>query len=72
MSGRGASATGAVVRAEYLNDGISRPEWDYGKATVSVDRTYLLDAAHDEIRDGTMVADEGGARTSTTASSSPR
>jgi hypothetical protein len=46
-------ATGAVVRAEYLNDGISRPEWDYGKATVSVDRTYLLDAAHDEIRGGT-------------------
>lgn len=46
-------ATGAVVRAEYLNDGVSRPEWDYAKATVSVDRTYLLDAAHDEIRAGT-------------------
>lgn len=52
-------ATGAVVRAEYLNDGISRPTWDYGRGTVTVDRTYLLDAAHDEIRGGTWWLMEG-------------
>jgi hypothetical protein len=39
-------------RVVYLNDGISRPEWDYSQRLLTVDRTLLLDAAYDEIERG--------------------
>lgn len=46
------SGHGGVYRAVYLNDGISRPAWDYEQRLVSVDRTYALDAAYEDIEAG--------------------
>jgi len=43
---------GAVYRVVYLNDGISRPQWDFKQRLLTVDRTLLLDAAYDEIERG--------------------
>lgn len=40
---------GGVFRVVYLNDGISRPAWDYDQRLVAVDRTYALDAAYEDI-----------------------
>jgi len=36
--------------AVYLNDGISKPEWQYREKQLTVDRTYALNSAYEEIR----------------------
>ena len=41
-----------IYTAVYLNDGISKPEWDYRNRRVTVDRTFALNSAYDEIRAG--------------------
>lgn len=43
---------GSIHKVIYTNDGLSKPQWDYGERTVSVDRTYALNAAYEEIRAG--------------------
>jgi len=52
---------GLVLRAVYLGDGLSRPQVDFGQRVVTVDRTYLLDAAHAEIEAGRWWLMEGAA-----------
>ena len=41
-----------VQLVNYLNDGISPPTWDEAACRVTVDRTYALNAAYEEIRNG--------------------
>jgi hypothetical protein len=41
-----------VQLVNYLNDGISGPTWDEAACRVTVDRTYALNAAYEEIRNG--------------------
>ena len=36
--------------AVYLNDGISKPQWNHREKQVTVDRTFALNAAYEEIR----------------------
>ncbi|MBA4387663.1 MAG: hypothetical protein C0404_06755 [Verrucomicrobia bacterium] len=43
---------GGVYRVVYLNDGLTKPTWDYQERLVTVDRTYALDAAYDDIESG--------------------
>jgi hypothetical protein len=43
---------GSVYRLVYVNDGISKPTWDSDQHIVTVDRTYALDAAYDDIQSG--------------------
>ncbi len=38
--------------ADLLNDGASKPDWPKWTGTVTVDRTFLLNSAYDEIREG--------------------
>jgi len=42
---------GHVYIAELLNDGFSKPDWPKWTGTVTVDRTYLLNSAYDEIQE---------------------
>jgi hypothetical protein len=41
---------GRVYKFSYTNDGQSGPRWDQDERTVTVDRTYALDSAYEEIR----------------------
>ncbi len=41
-----------VQLVNYLNDGISPPTWDEAACRVTVDRTFALNAAYEEIRNG--------------------
>jgi hypothetical protein len=41
-----------VQLVNYLNDGISAPTWDEANCRVTVDRTFALNAAYEEIRNG--------------------
>ncbi|MBE0566459.1 MAG: hypothetical protein IH621_10900 [Krumholzibacteria bacterium] len=43
---------GHVYIADLLNDGASKPDWPKWTGTVTVDRTFLLNSAYDEIREG--------------------
>jgi hypothetical protein len=43
---------GSVYRLVYVSDGISKPTWDSDQHIVTVDRTYALDAAYDDIQSG--------------------
>jgi len=42
---------GGVLRVVYTADGMRKPEWDYGSRTVTVDRTYALNVAYEEIKE---------------------
>ena len=42
---------GHVYIAELLNDGFSKPDWPKWTGRVTVDRTFLLNSAYDEIRE---------------------
>ncbi|RKZ12349.1 hypothetical protein DRQ50_12075, partial [bacterium] len=42
---------GHVYIAELLNDGTSKPEWPKWTGRVTVDRTFLLNSAYDEIQE---------------------
>ena len=41
---------GAIYQVSYTNDGMKRPEWNYQDKIVTVDRTYLLNSAYEEIQ----------------------
>ena len=41
-----------VQLVTYLNDGISGPSWDKEASRITVDRTYALNSAYEEIRSG--------------------
>jgi hypothetical protein len=43
---------GHVRIVDLLNDGSSKPEWGKWDGQVSVDRTFILNSAYDEIREG--------------------
>ena len=43
---------GGTYRLVYLNDGLSKPEWDHKQHLVTVDRTYALDAAYEDLTSG--------------------
>lgn len=42
---------GHVYMVQLLNDGISKPDWPKWTGTVTVDRTFLLNSAYEEIRE---------------------
>jgi hypothetical protein len=42
---------GHVKMVTLLNDGISKPEWPKWTGTVTVDRTFILNSAYEEIRE---------------------
>jgi hypothetical protein len=42
---------GYVNTVELLNDGVSKPDWPKWQRRVTVDRTFLLNSAYDEIRE---------------------
>ena len=42
-----------IFMAVYTNDGISKPDWSYRDKRVTVDRTFALNSAYEEIRRGT-------------------
>ena len=41
---------GRVFKVSYTNDGQSGPRWDLDERTVTVDRTYALNSAYEEIQ----------------------
>ena len=43
---------GNIKTVVYMNDGMRKPEWDYPGRNVTVDRTYALNSAYEEIREG--------------------
>ena len=43
---------GGTYRLVYLSDGLSKPQWDHQQRIVTVDRTYALDAAYEDITEG--------------------
>ena len=42
---------GSVLQVVYTNDGLRAPQWDYAGRTVTVDRTFALNTAYEEIRE---------------------